>query len=123
MKKLLVVEDEQFLLNAYQLKFAKAGFEVKTAMDGNEAIQALRTFIPDLILLDLLLPKKDGFTFLEEIKRVKEWKHIPVIVVSNLSQEEDIQKGLQLGAVDFVVKPDITLNDIIDKINSTLNTS
>lgn len=120
MKKILVVEDDTYLANAYRVKFTKAGFEVKSAFDGDEAIATLQTFIPDLILLDIVMPKKDGFTTLKEIKENEKWKNIPVILASNLGQKEDKEKGMKLGAYDFFIKTDFTLNALIEKINNII---
>src|SRR5258708_12539450 len=120
MKKILVVEDDTYLANAYKLKLTKEGFEVKNAMDGAEAITILSSFMPDLILLDLIIPKKDGFSVLQELKTKEEWKNIPVIIASNLGQKEDIDKVMHLGARDFFVKTDLSLNNLIDKIKTAL---
>lgn len=120
-KKLLIVEDDQFTLNAYSVKLKSAGFEIKTALDGSEALEILNSYNPDLILMDLVMPKKDGFTFLSEIKKNDRLKNIPVIIASNLGQNEDITRGIKLGAVDYVVKPDLTLNELISKIKTILN--
>lgn len=122
MKKILIVEDDNYLTNAYRVKFTKAGFEVKNAFDGDEALDLLKTFMPDLILLDIVMPKKDGFATLEEIKANAQWKNIPVILASNLGQKEDIDKGIRLGATDFFIKTDFTLNNLIEKINAILKT-
>lgn len=122
MKKILVVEDDNFLANAYRVKLTKAGFEVKNAYDGDEATSMLETFTPDLILLDIVMPKKDGFTTLKELKATEQWKNIPVILASNLGQKEDKDKGIKLGAYDFFIKTDFSLNTLIEKINSILQT-
>ena len=120
MKKILVVEDDTYLANAYRVKLTRAGFEVKNAFDGVEAIEMLSTFTPDLILLDIVMPKKDGFVTLSEIKANEAWKNIPVILASNLGQKEDRDRGMQLGATDFVTKTDFTLNSLIEKISNLL---
>jgi len=122
MKKILVAEDDTYLANAYRVKLGKAGFEVKNVFDGQEAINILQTFIPDLIILDIVIPKKDGFTILQELKANEKWKNIPIILISNLGQKEDREKGMQLGATDFFVKTDFSLNDLIQKINNILKT-
>lgn len=121
-KKILVVEDDKFLGTAYRAKISKAGFDFRLAEDGEEAVKILGEFTPDLILLDLILPKKDGFTVLEEIKANEKWKNIPVIIASNLGQKEDLERGMNLGAVDFVVKSDMSLESLIQKINETIQT-
>lgn len=115
--KILIAEDDNYLVNAYRVKLTKAGYEIKIALDGNEALNALESFAPDLIVLDLVMPKKDGFATLEEIKKNDKWKNIPVIIASNLGQKEDIDRGMKLGATDFIVKSEMSLNDLIAKIN------
>lgn len=115
--KILIAEDDNYLVNAYRVKLTKAGYEIKIALDGNEALMALESFAPDLIVLDLVMPKKDGFATLEEIKKNDKWKNIPIIIASNLGQKEDIDRGMKLGATDFIVKSEMSLNDLIAKIN------
>ena len=118
MAKILVAEDDKFLANAYRVKFNKAGYEIKIASDGQQAIDSLESFAPDVILLDLMMPVKDGFAVLEELKKNDKWKNIPVIVASNLGQKEDIEKSIALGAKDYIVKSQMPINDILEKINS-----
>lgn len=118
MKKILIAEDDTYLSNAYRVKLTKEGFDVKLAFDGSEAINLLDTFTPDIILLDLVMPKKDGFATLAEIKANPKLKSIPVVIASNLGQKEDIDKAMRLGASDFIVKSDMSLKDIIAKINT-----
>lgn len=120
MKKILVVEDDKFLASAYRIKLARAGFEVQLASDGNEAFVVLQHFLPDLILLDLIMPGKDGFATLMQLKADGRYKHIPVIVASNLGQKEDIEKSMKLGATDFIVKSDISMEQVLNKINALL---
>ena len=120
MKKILVVEDDTYLTNAYRVKLSKSGFEVKNAFDGEEALEVLKTYLPDLILLDIVMPKMDGFATLAEIKKNEKIKNVPVILCSNLGQKEDIDRGMNLGAKEFFIKTDFTLNNLIDKINSIL---
>lgn len=120
MAKILVAEDDKFLASAYRVKLGKSGFEIKIATDGQEALDILETFTPDVILLDLIMPVKDGFTVLEELKKNDKWKNIPVIVASNLGQKEDIDKSMKLGATDYFVKSDMHINDVLEKINNSL---
>lgn len=117
MKKILIGEDDKFLSSAYRLKFTKVGFEIQIASDGDEVLKLLQTFTPDLILLDLVMPIKDGFAALEEIRANESYKSIPVLVASNLGQKEDVDKAMSMGANDFVVKSDMSLDDLIKKIN------
>lgn len=120
-KKILVVEDDKYLLNAYRVKMAKAGYEVKIAEDGEQALEVLKTWVPDVILLDLVMPKKDGFTTLAEIKQNENLKSIPVVIATNLGQKEDIEKGMQLGAADYMIKTDISMDGFLKKITAQLD--
>jgi DNA-binding response OmpR family regulator len=120
MKKILVVEDDKFLRSAYLAKLVRVGFEVQVAEDGEEALKILGDFEPDLILLDLIMPKKDGFQTLAEMKGNSRWKNIPVIVTTNLGQQEDIDKAVGLGAMDYVVKTAMPMDGIVEKICSVL---
>ena len=120
MKKILIAEDDKFLANAYRLKLSKLGFDVRLATDGQEALNILKDFIPDLMILDLVMPNKDGFAVLEEVKSRPDTKSVPVIIASNLGQKEDIDRGLKLGAADYIVKADVAISEIVDKINARL---
>lgn len=120
MAKILVAEDDKFLSSAYKVKLTKAGFEVSLASDGAEALKLLAAFTPDLILLDLVMPVKDGFAAMAEIKANPKWSKIPILVASNLGQPEDIAKAKALGATDYVVKSDLSLENLIVKINRLL---
>ncbi len=113
MKKVLVVEDDQFLANAYRIKFEKADLEVKISMDGEEALEVIKTFKPDVILLDLVMPKMDGFTVLEKLKSDVVTKDIKVVVASNLGQNEDVARAIKLGASGYVIKSDMSIADIL----------
>ena len=121
MSKVLVVEDDRFLTSAYRAKLTKSGYEVQMAGDGEEALQILQQFHPDIILLDLVMPRKDGFATLSEIKQQASLKNIPVIVASNLGQKEDIDKAMGLGATDFIIKSDLSMDDLVTKIESILS--
>jgi two-component system phosphate regulon response regulator PhoB/two-component system alkaline phosphatase synthesis response regulator PhoP len=121
MAKVLVVEDDRFLTSAYRAKLSKSGYEVQMAGDGEEALTVLQQFHPDIILLDLVMPRKDGFATLEEIRQQSELKDIPVIVASNLGQKEDIDKARGLGATDFIIKSDLSMDDLVSKIERILS--
>lgn len=121
MARVLVVEDDKFLVSAYRAKLTKSGFEVQIALDGQEGVDALKTFTPDIILLDLVMPRKDGFTTLGEIRAQEKWKTVPVIVTSNLGQKEDIDKAMSLGATDYIIKSDLSMDALVAKINSVVN--
>lgn len=118
MKKILIAEDEHPLARALEVKLTKAGFEAKAVHNGQEALDLLQTFPADLILLDLLMPQVDGFSFLQKAK--EQGVSAKIIITSNLSQTEDIEKAKALGAVDFLVKSDSSLADIVEKVQTTL---
>jgi len=120
-KKILLVEDDKFLLKFFAARLKEEDFEVVLAEDGEEAVRRVKEEKPDLILLDLILPKKDGFAVLKEIKSDEKTKNIPVFVLSNLGQESDREKAKELGAVDYLVKVNFDLKEIIKKIKNYFN--
>lgn len=119
-KNILLVEDEQSLLKIYSNKLRHSGFNVSVAISGDEALRKAETEGPDLILLDLMLPGKDGFAVLEELKLKDITKDIPVVILSNLGQESDRARGTALGAIDYLVKSDVGLMDLVAKVNHYL---
>ena len=114
--KVLLIEDDKFLRTVLEKKLLAEGFKVISAVDGDEALEKIISDKPDIILLDIILPKKSGFLVLENIKKDPEFRKLPVIIISNLGQEEDIQKGLLLGAIEYFVKAKISLDDVVKKI-------
>lgn len=120
MKKILIAEDDTFLAAAYRLKLAKSGFDVKLVKDGQEALNAVEEFTPDLLVLDLMMPVKDGYTTLQELRANPKHHALPILVASNLGQAEDIEKAKRLGATDFIIKSDIKLEDLVKKIHDLL---
>lgn len=118
--KILVIEDDPFLANLLKLRLQKEQMEVISAIDGEDAIKKLNDIEPDLILLDLILPKKSGFEVLENISKNPSLRNKPVIIISNLGQTADIQKGKELGAVEYFVKAKISIDDLILKIKDFL---
>jgi len=123
MKKVLVAEDDPFLLKVYETKMVKSGFDVKIAHDGEEVFKILETFVPDVMLLDLVMPKKDGFQVLAELKAKPTSPTFPIIVTSNLGQPEDKEKAKALGAKDYIIKSDVPISEIIERVKSTLGVS
>lgn len=118
MKKILIVEDESPLAKALSLKLTKSGFQSKIALNGEEALSFLKKEKFHLILLDLIMPKMDGFAFLSEIK--KKGIKTKVLVTTNLSQTEDLQRAKELGAIDYFVKSSASLTSLIDSIKKQL---
>ena len=118
--KILVVEDDPFLLGMYVTKLEMSGFIVTGVEDGNEAVPAVEKEKPDLILLDIILPNMDGFEILKKLKKENSTKDIPVIIFTNLGQQADVEKGLELGAVDYLIKAHFTPSEVITKVNKIL---
>jgi len=118
MKKILIIEDDSFLKNLESSKFTHEGFTVASAVTGAEVDAAIATETPDIILLDLMLPDIDGFELLKKFKAGEKTKAIPVIVFSNLSDEIEMKRVLDAGAVEFMIKSNFTLGDVIEKINA-----
>lgn len=116
MSRILVVEDEEFLVKALVDSFEAEGYTVDAALNGEDAIKQLEKQKPDVILLDLLLPKKGGFDVLKEIKANAEWNLIPVIVLSNLGGDEQIKRALEMGADDYFVKSQHPIEEVIEKV-------
>ena len=120
MKKILVVEDEIALQKIYKDQLEKAGFEVDIALDGKMATKELKAISPDLMILDLLLPGEDGIKVLSDIRSDPFSAKLPVIVVSNLCSPELIEGAKKLGAVEYLVKANLSLADLINKIKAIL---
>ncbi|HLD61531.1 MAG TPA: response regulator [Patescibacteria group bacterium] len=120
MSKILLVEDDRFLIKAVYTKLTQKGFEVVLANDGDEAISKAKTEKPEIVLLDMVLPKKSGFEVLRELKGNPETASIPVFILSNLAQDQDIQEGKALGAEDYIVKSNTSLSAIVDKVANFL---
>lgn len=119
-KKILFVEDEEALQRAMGEMLEQKGFNVIRAMDGEIGLALSKKELPDIILLDLILPKKNGFEVLVEIKKDPATKDIPVIVLTNLEGSEDVEKALALGAMTYLVKANYNLSDIFGKIEMAL---
>ncbi len=119
-KKILVVEDDKFLRELIMRGLKKEGFKTVYAIDGEEGVIKIEEEKPDLILLDLILPGIDGFEVLEQIKKNPNLVSIPVIILSNLGQKDDLDRGIRLGAIDFLIKAHFTPGEIIAKIKTVL---
>lgn len=119
--KILLVEDDQFLRGIYKKKFELEGFKVTTAEDGEQALDEVEKRRPHIILLDVLLPKLDGFSVLEKLKSHSSTESIPVIMLTNLGQKQDVQRGLELGAVDYLIKTHFKPSELVHKVKETLD--
>jgi DNA-binding response OmpR family regulator len=118
--KVLIIEDEESLAQMYQTKFDHEGYEVVVANDGSIGIEQAQKTKPDIILLDIILPKKDGFMVLKELKSDKSTAGVKVIMLTNLGQDEDVIKGKKLGAIDYLVKANLTPAQLVAKVEEYL---
>lgn len=119
-QKILIIEDDRSLQAALVEALAQEGYETASAFDGEEGIQKSEVEMPDLILLDLILPKKDGYEVLAEIKKGPN-KNILVLILTNLEEIDNVQRALDLGAKTFMIKSDFSLKDIVEKIRENLS--
>lgn len=115
--RVMIIEDDTFLGGMMDKKLIDAGFELDYSKDANEALSKINEFKPEIITLDIILPKMNGFEFLKKIKENKDTKNIPVLILSNLGSREEIQQGMEAGAEDYVVKSNTTLEEVINRIN------
>ncbi len=119
-KSILIVEDDDFFRSLLSKKISSEGFVALEAIDGEKGIKMVKEKKPDLIILDLLLPNIDGFEVLSQIKADASVSSIPIIILSNLGQQEDVERGLKLGANDYLIKSQFDINQVIDKIKNIL---
>lgn len=115
-KHILLIEDDRYLVKIYSNKLMSAGFDVDVAIASDEALRKITKKIPDMIFLDLILPGKDGFEFLENLNTQRAHKKkIPVVILSNLGQDVDMKRTKKLGAIDYLIKANVSLDDIVAK--------
>lgn len=120
MKTILFIEDESVLQKTFRDVLEEEGYEIITALDGEIGLRLVKEKKPDLVLLDLILPKMDGFEVLKELKKNKETKDIPVIILTNLEKSEDVDRALELGATTYLVKANYELKEVVEKVKKTL---
>lgn len=121
-KKVFIVDDDEFLLDMYAIKFRESGFQVDIAKGGEEALEKIRGgYSPDAALLDVVMPSIDGFELLRIIKKENLLPHGVVIILTNLGQKEDIDRGLRLGANDYIVKAHFTPAEVVEKVSQLLS--
>lgn len=121
MTKILVAEDDKLISNSLCDALKAAGFEPTAAYDGEEAVAKAKELIPDLVLLDIMMPKLDGISVLWELKADPATAHVPVVVSTNIGDVETISKIIEAGAVDYLLKSDQSVDDIIQKVKDVLN--
>lgn len=120
-KKIFLVEDDPFLSALLKSRLTKEGFDLIHVKDGEEAINLLRDIKPDIILMDIILPRKSGFEVMEELRGDPQISSAPIMIISNLGQDSDIQRGKELGAVEYFVKAKISIDELIEKIKEYLD--
>jgi DNA-binding response OmpR family regulator len=119
-RRVLIIEDDRFLRELIARKLADEGFDPSEAGEGEEGLKRVKEEKPDLVLLDLILPSIDGFEVLSRMKEDPKLASIPVIILSNLGQREEVERGLKLGAIDYLIKAHFTPGEIIEKIKNAL---
>lgn len=119
--KILLIEDEEMLANMYEVKFKNEGYDLVKAMDGSQGLEMAKSVMPDFILLDIIMPKMDGFSVLKTLKEDAVTKNIPVMLLTNLGQDEDVERGKQLGAVGYLVKANITPSEVVASVKRELD--
>lgn len=119
-KRILLIEDDPFLSEIYVSKFEDSGFEIEIAKDGAAGLQKIKDSAPDLILLDIVMPNMDGFEVLRVVKGDPAAKDIPIVILSNLGEQENVQKGLALGAAVYIVKAHYTPTEVVARVKEIL---
>ena len=115
-KRILLIEDEEIMLNLLQRKLTQENYEVLIARDGQEGLEVMEKELPDLVLLDIIMPKKGGFEVMEEMGKIPKLKNIPVIIVSNSGQPVELDRARKLGAKDWLIKTEFDPQEVIDKV-------
>ena len=119
--KILLIEDDPFLLSMYTTKFELENFQVEAAEDGEKGLELALETNPDIILLDILMPKMNGFEVLEKLKIDAKTKDVPVILLTNLNQKDEIERGMSLGADDYLIKAHFMPTEVVDKIKKVIS--
>jgi len=117
MKSILLVEDDPFMIDIYTTKLKEEGFSIEVAKDGEEGLRKIKEKMPDLVVLDIVLPQIDGWEILEKIKNLENLK---VVILSNLGQKEEVEKGMKLGATKYLIKAHYTPSEVVEEIKKIL---
>lgn len=120
MKQILLVEDDPFLVDIYTTKLKESGFNVDVISDGQECLKGIRETRPDLLILDIVLPKIDGWEILREIRQDEKLKGLKVVIISNLGQKSEVEKGIEMGAVKYMIKAHYTPGEVVAEIKKIL---
>lgn len=119
-KKILLIDDDPFILDMYVLKFKEHKFAIVTATDGKIGLEKIRDEKPDIVLLDIVMPALDGFDVLQELKKNKPDHPMKVVLLTNLGQKEDVERGMSLGADDYIIKAHFTPSEVVEKVKTLL---
>jgi len=119
-KKILLIEDEKIMVNLLEKKLTKEGYDVSVAWDGKEGLLKIREVKPDLILLDIVMPKMGGFGVMEEVSKDKELKKIPIIIISNSGQPVELERAKELGVKDWLIKTEFDPQEVLNKVTKQI---
>ncbi len=119
--KILIIEDDTFISDMYRMKLESEGFNVRIAEDGKKGLEEVNREKPDLVLLDVVMPRMDGFGVLQTIKEDPEVQDVKVVLLTNLGQKESVEKGLELGALDYIIKAHFTPAEVVEKVKEILS--
>lgn len=119
-KYILIAEDDNFYASIYNQRLVEMGYEVSVATDGEQLLKLMKAKVPDLVMLDLIMPKMDGFETLRVIKEDTHFKNVKVLVLSNLGQKEDVDSAMKLGATGYIVKSNTSIQDVLAKVRESL---
>ena len=118
--KILIVDDDPFILDMYIIKFKEQGFQIDTATDGKMALEKIQTNNPDIVLLDVVMPKMDGFDVIKKIQENKIPRTFKILFLTNFGQKEDVERGMQLGADGYIIKAHFTPSEVVAKVKEVL---
>lgn len=118
--KVLVIDDDPFILDMYVLKFRDAGFQIETAQDGEQGLQKIISYQPDIVLLDVVMPKMDGFDVIKKIKNTIPKHSFRILFLTNFGQKEDVERGMELGADGYIIKAHFTPTEVVEKVRELL---
>lgn len=119
-KKILIIDDDPFILDMYALKFREDGFQVESARDGKEGLKKIKEYNPEVILLDIVMPVMDGFDVMHQLKKDNIAPNTTVVLLSNLGQKDDVDRGMRLGAHDYIIKAHFTPTEVVNKIKTLI---
>lgn len=120
MKKILLVEDDQFLVDIYTTKLKETGFLVRVAPDGEDCLKKLKEDLPDLLLLDIVLPHMDGWEIIRAIRQDEKFKNLKIVILSNLGQKDEVEKGFELGVLRYFIKAHYTPSEVVAEVKQIL---